>query len=779
VWLEASALRVAFAVEGAPEPKPWQVVHIEDAAAGPWTAGIERVYAGPGNVIAAPEAFRLYFDGHQCATSFAGFEFDNGMRLVQGLDAPPSFLEVTPASRHFSFHTPDAQTMSFIPCPTVWEGAKAWHDVNGLGAAGGVARAAGRFVFDLWGGHYASSADALERAFRYGLTDSMVVWHNWQRWGYDYRLPDIYPPNPDFGTLDEFQRLAQVCKDRDVVFAPHDNYIDFYPDAEGYSYRHIAFTNTGAPIRAWLNEGRDAQSYRWRADTLEPFLERNVAWMRDTIAPTGYFIDVWSSIGPYDYWTHDGQFFTKAYTRTRWGEFFAYIRDQFGGNAPQISESGHDQLIGWLDGAQTNHLRVDAHPTGESWTTWRITCKDAERVPWFDTAHHDRFVLHGAGYSSRYQGGLDGALHGIYSDDYIATEVLTGHPAMVPVPFGRDVVRKYWLLHDLMRALALERIDSVEFADGDMHRQYVRWQNGAEVWMNRGADDWSVGDHVLPQYGFFARVGDVEAAIERLDGVIAEWSRGPGGVYVNARPYITAKRPIRVSVESVEYLGERACEVTLQWQADKPLDQDCRVFVHGVDAGGEILFQGDHDAPVPTTQWQGVVSSTARLVLPKDATAGTAFELRVGLYVSGGARVPIEGTDDGQTRIRLGTLMLVGDGARIDDVTWNPRPTEPDPLAERFNVTRKAIRFGGIITDGACRVAVADDAVVVTPLPESPSFAVRLNYDAMGWTGAVAGRAEALAEDGSVVETIAVRGRGREIGLPCAADVFAYRLTSE
>ena len=47
---------------------------------------------------------------------------------------------------------------------------------------------------------------ALERAFRYGLTDAAVVWHNWQRWGYDYRLPEIYPPNPEWGTEKELQR---------------------------------------------------------------------------------------------------------------------------------------------------------------------------------------------------------------------------------------------------------------------------------------------------------------------------------------------------------------------------------------------------------------------------------------------------------------------------------------------------------------------------------------------------------------------------------------------
>ena len=65
--------------------------------------------------------------------------------------------------------------------------------------------------------------------------------------------------------------------------------------------------------------------------------------------------------------------------RKVWGESFAWIREYLGGNAPQISESGHDQLIGYLDGAQTNHLRVDSTPPkgSYSWTVWPVNCEDA------------------------------------------------------------------------------------------------------------------------------------------------------------------------------------------------------------------------------------------------------------------------------------------------------------------------------------------------------------------------------------------------------------------
>jgi len=384
-------------------------------------------------------------------------------------------LQVAPESRHYSLHVPHASKLTFIPAENVWEGVKVWREVNGLKAAGGVKKLAGRFVFDLWGGRYGESRRELRRAFRYGLTDAAVVWHNWQRWGYDYRLPDIYPANPRFGTHEELRRLADTCRQAGVLFAPHDNYIDFYPDAEGFSYEEqIAFHRDGTPVKAWLNEGRGARSYRYRADRVQPFLRRNLRLIRDGLAPNAYFIDVWSSICPYDYWTADGHFYTRVYTNRIWGEHFAWIRDFLGGDAPQISESGQDQLIGRLDGAQTNHLRVGKPVAGDrhSWCVWNIPCDDAERTPWFDAAHHDRFILHGAGYSGRYAGGLDQRLHGIYSDDYLATEVLTGHPAMVSRPFGRDVVRKYWLTQDLMRALALRTIESVEYhvggvSDGD------------------------------------------------------------------------------------------------------------------------------------------------------------------------------------------------------------------------------------------------------------------------------------------------------------------------
>ena len=532
LWVDRDALRAKFWLENSPTPQPWFHVYLEAVSSGPWSQNATRVYGGPGNVIEKPQAFRLGFDGHNLATSFVGLDFDNGQSLVQNSDGIPQHLEVDPQSRIYTLVTPHTHTLEFFAAKNVFAAVKRLREQDTRHPSKGVARLAGRFTFDLWSGHYAQSARDLQRAAEYGIKDALVVWHRWQRWGYDYRLPDIYPPDPQFGSLEDFRNLVDVCKRNGTLFAPHDNYIDFYPDFDGFTYNSIVFRQNGTPYRAWFNYGREAQSYRARPDRLMPYVQRNVRLANEGFAPTSYFIDVWSSAAPYDYWTDDGKFVDRGVTQKVWGGIFTWIRDYLGNDAPQLSEAGHDKLIGWLDGADAQQLRVD--PDGKSFT-WRINCADWERIPWIDAAWHDKFILHGAGYEGRYQGGLDAKEHGAYSDDYITTEVLSGRPAMVPQPFHRNVIRKYWLLNEAMRALALDRIDSVEFVDDNIHRQHVRWERGAQVWVNRGEAPWTVAGHTLPKYGFYLRADDVEAAIELRGGDRVEWSRSPRMKYENRR----------------------------------------------------------------------------------------------------------------------------------------------------------------------------------------------------------------------------------------------------
>lgn len=493
------------------------------------------ILAGAGNVIVgARTPFTLESDGHRLATRHVGLRFENGLSLVLACSNPPDRLVVDWERGEYSLHTHLPGSFYLVPSiDSPFDAAIKYREIIGLKPGPGVKNLSGRFTFDLWGGRYKETAEALEKSAKYGLTHSVAVFHSWQRWGYDYRLPDIYPPNPKCGSLEDFKRLSDVCRDQGMLFAPHDNYIDIYPDSTGFSYDLVCFSAAESPIKGWFNAGRKAQAYCFRPDKFLPFLERNLKLIRDNIAPDAYFVDVFSSIRAFDYETREGEFHDMNEARDCWNTAFDRIREILGGNAPQISESGTDWLIGHLDGAQANHIRVGK---GDSGFTWNIDCADSERIPWEDAVTHKVFVLQGAGYPSRYAGGQDLHDHGTHSDDYLSDEILTGHAPMADHGFSRAVVRKYWLLHDFLAEIAGEAISRVEFEDGNIHRQKVAYANGAQVWVNRGESAWELPDgHLLLQYGFWAKGPMTSSGVFERNGRTVEEASSPQTLYADGR----------------------------------------------------------------------------------------------------------------------------------------------------------------------------------------------------------------------------------------------------
>jgi hypothetical protein len=527
VWKDKSGLRIRLKC-----PKRITDIALEQA-----DQKAPRVYYGHGYCIVEPETFRATFGGHNLSTSHVGFDFEKGISLLTACDNPPDYLEVNPDEKIYSLHTHLDTTMTFVPSiKGAFDCALKYRPLFDKKAAAGLKRKAGRFVFDIWGGRYTDIAETMKRLTAYGLTDSLLTVHVWQRWGYDYRLPDIYPPLPQLGTVEDMQQIAEVCAEHDIPWGLHDNYIDFYPDAADYSYDHICFTEQGTPIKAWINRGRDAQSYRWRPDHIMPFVKRNLKLIKPNLKPTHYFIDVFTSLPCFDFYDRHGNFHSMLETRKHWGESFAWIRNYLGGNAPTTSEAGHDQLIGYLDGSDCQHMTLSPD---KGWPHIRISCRDWERVPWFDAVLHDKFSLHGVGYPSRYklkQAESDQRI--IESDDYLSAEILEGHALMADRrAFGRGAVRKYWLAQDFVRSIALDTIESVEFIDSDIHRQLIKWKSDAHVYVNRGDKDWQVAGKTLPQYGYCAKNGNIESSIERINSVIVVQSRATSRSYVNARGF--------------------------------------------------------------------------------------------------------------------------------------------------------------------------------------------------------------------------------------------------
>ena len=780
VWAEKGALRIAFAMPGVQrdlrgEPR-FTALGIGSAS-----ELAHRVYAGFGNVLQDPASFDLTAGGFMLSTRHVGMDFANGLSLVQAVDIFPDLFHVDPQRHAYSLVAHNDATFSFVPSThQAFAAARVYHDLVDFHPAAGVANLLGRMCLDQWAGDYRQAAQDLDMTARYGVTDAVFVKHVWQRWGYDYRLPDIYPPQ---GNMDDFRAMVEACKRHEILFCPHDNYIDFYPDATGYSYDHILFNADGTPQKAWFNEGRAAQSYRWSPNDFGLWLESNLKQVEAGFAPSAYFVDVFGSIAPMDFYDRQGRFYPKTVTAERWGAAFDRIREILGNNAPMISETGHDGLIGHLDGGESDHSGWLPDSGDPKAFRWSMQAADGERIPWHDMASHGSFVLLAGGLGSRYAGGQDATLHGYGSDDYLSLTVLGGRNPMCDGPFSRRAVMTYWLVHDICNTLAHSEMLTDEFAGDDIHRQTVGFSNGGCVQVNRGKSDWTLGDQVLPSFGFMAKAGENEAGISRRGGVISAYAKSPGILFVDARPNLSnGEDQVVAHVVGVDDLGNRRFRLRIDWQVLQPLPPDFKPFVHFVaekdkdSHADDILFQGGLDLdPAKLTQ-VGTYSSAGEAVLPSSLGASADVAIRFGLYRAGGdgQRLPVSAVIDNTGRTRGGSIH-VEDSA----ISWQPEP--PDPMAaarsDRLNMSGQPVDFGPATTNGAFRLIYGGRNWQLIPLPGSSAFSIDLHLDQLNASGQKIQAISALDADGNVGNPVNFQQDGSTVHFDAAAKIFAYRIS--
>jgi hypothetical protein len=484
-----------------------------------------------------------------------------------------------------------------------------------------------------------------------------------------------------------------------------------------------------------------------------------------------------------DYYDQAGRFYTKQQCADAWGKAFDRIREILGNDAPTISESGHDGLIGHLDAGEADGLAGN---------TWTPNASDYERVPWHDMASHGVFTLFAGGIGERYDSDPS---HGYGTDDYLCTTVLGGRNPMCDGPCNRGTVATYYLLHDVCDRLGRASLEADEFVGDDIHRQHTtfgdrpsvgRW-GGGQVWANRGATPWRVEGITLPQYGFVARAGDRSAEIVLRDGIAARMATSPGMLFVDARPPSGdpgGRGPIRTRVTGGRVDG-RHVVIDVEWQVLEPLPRGEQVFVHvdhpksGPPEAASIYAWCD----LPTEKLLQPGTYQAHIIsdLPDTIGAG-AHDVRYGLWNPdrGGQRMIPQGDAEG-TRIRGGVLTVRREGDRVAEIAYSLDP--PRPSSMTLNAGGKMISFGQVSTNGAFRLlhgsspANSGDVWWLIPLPGSNPFEVELRMDALGALGKTIARVEPVDMDGRAVEEkVEVTQAGDTCRLRLNAQAFKYRL---
>ena len=576
---------------------------------------------GNGHYLQDPGAFSIAANGHNNATSYCGFEFANGRTLVVGSSAPVMRVWHDPAKGEVGLENDEDAPWRVVEGTNgVFVAVFEYRRRYPRTAAAGVAAKAGKFCVDVWNGSYRQQAEFVRRAAtELGITnDVFLCTHNWQRHGYDNRLPEIYPPDPLFGTTDEMKELAATCRRYGWGFGIHHNVIDLYTNSTVFAWEKVCRHENGDPWWAWFNAFQRVQSYRLLPQLAPQVMADSLAEMNaDGFSPDMVFVDVIGSFPQLPYLDWNRRPYSGRFAREQMGKVFDLIRERqtaaSGVPAFTASEAAHDYLIGHLDGGDCQWMEVTRTPGEYRWNVIP-EYRDAEKVPWFDAVNHAVFSLHGAGYSIRYEAGRGELDHGIDSADYLSAEVLAGHALMTDC-YSRDV---RWVSSHVLRPLDMERclrqlkrkwtraqavakdlaraeMTGHEFVGGDIHRQRVTWSTGTTVWVNRGTNAWTVGGATLPPYGWLAlnpRTGlraevSAERPIERilpprfLDVTPEEIVRNPRGYSLHF--WLAKRKPTENSRNYYDRLLKSRDEIPPDAPKDVPLDRLVTVTDKGAD----------------------------------------------------------------------------------------------------------------------------------------------------------------------------------------------------
>ncbi|QEH34201.1 hypothetical protein OJF2_27360 [Aquisphaera giovannonii] len=582
-----------------------------------------------------------------------------------------------------------------------------------------------RTVLDIWGGRYADIAARLESLASYGIEGGVAIIHDWQRSGYDNALPAHIPAASDKGGDEAMKALVATARRLGYRIALHENYVDYYPNYEGYREGDIALDSAGKLQKAWYNEGTKIQSFAVKPNAIPPLAATQSPEIHRRYGTNANYLDVHSAVPP---WFHVDQrageagagLFSRVWDVHR--ELWAYERRTHGG--PVLGEgNNHWYWSGCLDGVEAQF--------GQGWQGERG--REVPLMVDFDLLKiHPLQLNHGMGYYERWWGKptWPGAAPMVALDHYRMQEVAFGHEGFVGGASWTQVPAA-WLEHNLLSPVTARHatarpaeiryeaggkwVDSSTAAasekSGDaFQRVRIRYDNGLTITANQAKEPVHVGAHLLPQYGWLAEGAGVKAGTTDRDGVVSDYAETADSVFANARPArewnLLGGSRVRPEVDVFEVAGPRVIRVTYAWKVEAPLARDHVCFVHFFEQGGPrsaILFQQDHALAVPTSKWAAgrtIKDGPHEFPIPAGIPDGD-YAWTIGLYSRGDGRATLEGVQDGESRIRLGTLK-VADGGR--SLTFTREPGAGDGrnaiYLEHVNTGNRLLYFGPVRTDG-------------------------------------------------------------------------------
>ncbi len=588
-----------------------------------------------------------------------------------------------------------------------------------------------RILLDIWNGDFANSAKSLNEMSKFDVRDDYIIYHCWQRDGYDNGLPAHFPAREKQGGEVQMTNLTAVAKLQGHRISLHENYVDYYPNYEHFTTNDVSLLSDGSLEKAWFNEGTGIQSFAVKPGAIMKYAREQSPEIHKRYDTTAGYLDVHSCV---PLWFHvdqragepDAGSLQSVWKTHR--ELWQFERDTHGG--PETGEgNGHWPWSGWLDGVEAQF--GTGWPGSQGLTAPLLVDFNLLRV-------HPLQINHGQGYYERWYSHTtpwgEGVPLAIF-DQYRMQEIAFGHIGFL----GHDYWRKpniAWLEQHLVPPVssrhATEKIRDIAYNIGgkwldateatkrgiaaklapmeNFGRVRIVYENGLTIIANSVTNDFAADGWTLPQFGWIATNKNFSAGTVRRDGVTVDFVNSPDYQFANARRArdwnMGGPLPVTVHVAEFQSLENKIIKFSYDWKTDVKLNRDLHCFVHFDKPGKheyhwETLAQLDHATAKKTTEWQvGETLHDGPYEMTLDLPDGR-YAWRIGLFDKIG-RLSMDGPTDGTGRVRLGNIVISGGGKKIH---YEPEKelgvSSTDLFRQNVNLAEKEIDFGFVKTAGS------------------------------------------------------------------------------
>jgi len=308
-------------------------------------------------------------------------------------------------------------------------------------------------------------------ALKRNIKQAYLHLDGWGKRGYDNLHPDALPPCEEAGGWEGMKYFSQACDSLDFLFAIHDQYRDFYLDAESYNPRHaITEENGSQPFHSkWLGGKQSVLC----ASLAPGYLKRNYnELLSHGIKLKGAYLDVFSVVTADECYNPEHPMTRKDCFNYR-AECFNFIRSKGGIIS---SEEAEDWSIPYLDLVHHSPFISDPKPDGK--------CAFGIPIPLFSLVYHDALIIPWS---------LGKEVSNSAGNNYLYLYGLTcaGIPYLSVDPDDAEM-EKVNTMCKLNKRAGLLEMTNHEFIGGNFRKQRTTFSDGTTVTIDLDAESYEI-----------------------------------------------------------------------------------------------------------------------------------------------------------------------------------------------------------------------------------------------------------------------------------------------